>query len=219
MENTFRDINIALANEFALISEDLGIDVWEAIKLANLHPRVDILKPGPGVGGHCIAIDPWFLTETTLKTQLIRTARGINDNMPNHTFQIMRKLLGTEAVFPTSTILGVAYKENIDDTRETPAEKFIILAKNQGMKIKVYDPHCQDFKMNGISNEKTLEEAVANSDCIVLITGHDVFKKIDPKKIASKMNKKNLLDARNALDHKKWIEAGFKVKVLGNNKK
>jgi UDP-N-acetyl-D-mannosaminuronic acid dehydrogenase len=216
MENTFRDINIALANEFALISEDLGINVWEAIKLANLHPRVDILKPGPGVGGHCIAIDPWFLTETTLNTQLIRMARGINDNMPNYTFQMMKQLLDEKIVFPTITILGVAYKENVDDTRETPAEKFIFLARNQGMKIKVFDPHCKDYQINNEKyGEETLEEAVKDSDCIVLITGHDEFKQIDPQKIGPLMKQKNLLDARNALDHKKWTSAGFKVKVLG----
>lgn len=216
MENSYRDINIALANEFALISEDLGINAWEAIELANLHPRVNILRPGPGVGGHCIAIDPWFLTETTLNTKIIQTARSINDTMPNFTFQILKQLLSKEIHFPTITVLGVAYKANVDDSRETPAMKFIHLAKNHGMNVKVFDPFCKDFKTeNGTSNEDNLEAAVKDSDCLVLITDHDVFKDIDPKEIAPLMKNKYLLDARNHLDHQKWLEAGFEIRILG----
>jgi len=214
MENTYRDLNIALANEFAMISEELGVNAWEAIKLANLHPRVDILNPGPGVGGHCIAIDPWFLVESTLSAQLIQMSRQINDSMPNYTLLLVKNLLGKEIIFPTLAILGVAYKGNVDDTRETPAKKFIHLAKKQGMSIKIHDPISNEF--NGFEL-LSLEEAVKDSDCIVLITDHNVFKDIDPGKIAPLMRNKYLLDARNMLDHKKWEKAGFKYKVLGNN--
>lgn len=216
MENSFRDVNIALANEFAIISEDLGINVWEAIKLANLHPRVDILRPGPGVGGHCLAIDPWFLTEDTLNTQLIPAARKINDNMPNYTLLLTKQLLKDNSPFPTITILGVAYKGNVDDARETPALKFIHLAKKQGMKIKIHDPYCKNFVGGEIL---PLNKAVKNSDCIIIITDHDIFCEIDPIKIGKLVNKKNLLDTRNILDHQKWREAGFRVKILGDSKK
>ena len=215
MENTFRDLNIALANEFAIMSEELGIDVWEAIQYANLHPRVDILKPGPGVGGHCIAIDPWFLVETSLNAQLIQMARSINDSMPYYTLRLTKQILGSDIEFPIITILGVAYKGNVDDTRETPASKYIHLAEKYGMKIKIHDPLCNEFEGGELL---TLEEAVKDSDCIVVITDHDVFKELDPEKIAALVKQKNVLDARNILDHKRWKKAGFKIKVLGNNK-
>lgn len=216
MENTFRDLNIALANEFAIMSEELGIDVWEAIKYANLHPRVDILRPGPGVGGHCIAIDPWFLVETSLNAQLIQMARSINDSMPFYTLRLTKQILGRETEFPVITILGVAYKGNVDDTRETPALKYIHLAEKYGMQIKIHDPLCKDFEGGELLS---LEEAVKDSDCIVLITDHNIFKEVDPEVVGKLMRKKNLLDARNILDHKKWKKAGFNVKVLGNNKR
>jgi UDP-N-acetyl-D-mannosaminuronic acid dehydrogenase len=93
MENTFRDINIALANEFAQIAEECGVNVWEAVELANKHPRVNVLKPGPGVGGHCIAIDPWFLTENSTRCRIVSLAREINDGMPNHVLQIVRGMM------------------------------------------------------------------------------------------------------------------------------
>ncbi|NHJ04811.1 MAG: nucleotide sugar dehydrogenase [Candidatus Heimdallarchaeota archaeon] len=215
MENTYRDLNIALANEFAMISEDLRINVWDAIKLANLHPRVNIHKPGPGVGGHCIAIDPWFLTENTFNAQLIATARNINDNMPNYALLLTKQLLEDQESFPIITILGVAYKGNVDDSRETPALKFIQLAEKQGFSIKIFDPHCNEFNGRDLL---PLDEAVKDSDCIVLITDHDVFKNIDPIHIANLVKNKNLLDTRNHLDHDKWKKAGFNVKILGDGK-
>ena len=164
-ENTYRDLNIAIANEFAMISEELKIDVWEAIKLANLHPRVEILNPGPGVGGHCIAIDPWFLTEATLNAQLIQTARRINDGMPNYTLLLTKQLIGDKLIFPTITVLGVSYKGNIDDARETPALKFINLAQKQGITVKIHDPLNVEFEGGPLLS---LEKAVDNSDIIVL---------------------------------------------------
>ncbi|MFW9924074.1 MAG: nucleotide sugar dehydrogenase [Candidatus Thorarchaeota archaeon] len=216
MENTYRDLNIALANEFAIISEELEIDVWEAIKYANFHPRVEILRPGPGVGGHCIAIDPWFLAETSLNAQLIQMARSINDNMPNYTLRLTKQILGDKIEFPTITILGVSYKANVDDTRETPASKYIHMAKKEGMNVKIHDPLCVKFEAGDLL---PLEEAVKDSDCLVVITDHTTFKEIDPEKIAKLVRNKNLLDARHLLDHEKWKKAGFTVKVLGNNKK
>ena len=216
MENTFRDVNIALANEFAMLCEELEINVWKAIELANYHPRVNILKPGPGVGGHCIAIDAWFLAETSSNAQLIQKARSINDFMPNFTLKLTKQLLGDTIEFPTITVLGVAYKGNVDDTRESPALKYIHLAKKESMIIKIHDPLCKQFKGGELL---PLKEAVKDSDCLVLITDHSNFKNIDPKEIGKLMRNKNLLDTRNVLDHSQWEKAGFKIKVLGNNKK
>lgn len=210
MENTYRDVNIALANEFAQLAEESKLNVWTAIELANKHPRVEILKPGPGVGGHCLAIDPWFLTENSTKFRLIPIARQINDSMPNNVLQIIRKILkgSTEA---TITIFGVAYKGDVDDARETPASKLIKLAENEGFNVKLHDPYVKNFEYK-ISS---LEDSVKDSDCIILITDHTVFKEINPEKIAKLMRKKNLVDTRNTLDHEKWRKTGFTVEVLG----
>ena len=213
MENTFRDINIALANEFAQIAEESSINVWEAIELANKHPRVNILKPGPGVGGHCIAIDPWFLTENSTRCRIVSLAREINDGMPNHVLQIVKWMLKGVAD-PVITVFGVAYKGGVDDTRETPALKFIKLAENEGYKVKVHDPYVKEFEYKILG----LEEAVRDSDCIVLITDHLKFKEFDPKEISSMMRNRNVVDARNMLDVERWKEDGFKVKVLGDGK-
>lgn len=214
MENTFRDINIALANEFALISEEIGIDVWEAIELANKHPRVNILKPGPGVGGHCIAIDPWFMVEKSSKSKIVTLAREINDFMPIQVVRMTKELISGSknpaGSNPKVTILGLAYKGNVDDMRESPAFKVLRIAESEGMEVALYDP-----LINGIGCN-TLEEAVENSDCLILVTDHAKFRDIDPKKLL--MRHKNLVDTRNFLERKKWMNAGFNVKVLGNGK-
>lgn len=211
MENTYRDINIALVNEFAGIAERLGANIWEAIALANKHPRVKILNPGPGVGGHCLTKDPLFLAENAFGSRIIETAREINNSMPRLVLNYVDSLIGNvpNAII---TVLGVAYKANVDDTRETPALKFIKLAENIGYKIKIFDPWVKTFEYPLLS----LEESVKESDCIVLITDHSAFRDIDPSILGKLMNNKILIDTRNALDSKKWKEAGFKIKILGN---
>jgi UDP-N-acetyl-D-mannosaminuronic acid dehydrogenase len=208
IENTYRDVNIALANELAQIAETAGINVWEAIALANKHPRVNILYPGPGVGGHCIAVDPWFLTEDSSTWGIIQLTRYINDAMPNHVLQLVRSLL--EGIKdPVITVFGLAYKGNVGDTRETPALKFIKLAENEGYTIRCYDPHVRQFE-HPILN---LKVSVEGSDCIVIITDHDEFRSIDPAKLA--MRRKNVVDTRNIIDGSQWQSMGFNVKILG----
>lgn len=209
MENTYRDVNIALANEFAQMGQEVGIDIWSSIELANLHPRVNILRPGPGVGGHCIAIDPWFLTESATTTRMVNLARSINESMPNVVMNGIRPLL-QNIKKPTVTILGVAYKGNVDDWRETPALKLIKLAENEGYTVKIHDPVVKTFPYPLMD----LNDASDNSDCLILVTDHLVFKAIDPLKIT--MKTKIIYDSRNLLDHKKWRDAGYFVKVLGN---
>lgn len=208
MENTYRDICIALVNEFAKLAEECEINVWDAIDLANKHPRVNMLKPGPGVGGHCIAVDPWFLTENSSKSKIISLARDINDSMPNYVLQMVNEMVNGIRD-PRITVLGVAYKGNVDDSRESPAIKFIKLAENEGYDVKCFDPYVKKFPYALIS----FSESVENSDCIVLIADHDSFKEIDPSILS--MRSKNLVDTRNLLDPEKWIEAGYKVRVLG----
>jgi len=211
MENTSRDMNIALANEFAQIAEESGVNIWEAIELANRHPRVDILKPGPGVGGHCLAIDPWFLTENSNKSRIISLAREINHAMPGHVLSLVKGLI-QPVKDPVITVLGVAYKGDVDDTRETPALNFIELAEGQGCQVKAHDPWVKDFKYPLYP----LEEAVRGSDCLVLITDHSSFKEIDPEVLSPLMRNRNLVDTRNILEHDRWRQTGFRVRVLGD---
>jgi UDP-N-acetyl-D-mannosaminuronic acid dehydrogenase len=194
MENTYRDINIALANEFAMICEEIGIDVWEAIALANRHPRVNILRPGPGVGGHCIAVDPWFLAENSTKCKIINTAREINDTMPAYVLQRLKQIV--EGIdIPRVTVFGVAYKGNVDDSRETPALKFIKLAEKEGYDVRIYDPHVKHFEYS-LSG---LDAAVSGTDCIVIITDHDEFRHMDYGKLLAAGRHRNVLDTRNVV--------------------
>ncbi|VVB59213.1 UDP-N-acetyl-D-mannosamine dehydrogenase [uncultured archaeon] len=208
MENTFRDINIALANEFALMAEEFEIDVWKAIEMANRHPRVDILKPGPGVGGHCIAVDPLFLAEKSSRSRIVSLAREINDSMPAYVIKVVKDIL-KDIENPTITLLGLAYKGNVDDTRESPSFKIKKIAESEGMTVKLYDPLIRNFP----GNLHTINEAVQDADCIVLVTDHDIFKTIDPKSLP--VRKKNLIDTRNILNHPLWRDAGYHVRILG----
>jgi UDP-N-acetyl-D-mannosaminuronic acid dehydrogenase len=210
MENTFRDVNIALANEFAQIADDYGIDVWKAIEIANKHPRVNILKPGPGVGGHCIAIDPWFLTENANNSSLIMMSRQINDSMPQYVLKMVKEMLaGIEN--PTITVFGVAYKGDIADTRATPAKKFIKLAEKEGFRVKIYDPFVKEWSYPILG----LEEAVEGSDCIVVLTDHSEFKSMNPRELTNKMRSENVIDTRNIINKDIWEKSGYKIKVIG----
>lgn len=171
MENTFRDVNIALANEFSMISEDLGCDTLEVIELANHHPRVNIHQPGPGVGGHCIPIDPWFLTEDTDNARLISLSRKINDEKPIFSLE---KLLKEEGVGENSKIglLGVAYKKDVDDARETPASTVLNTLLNKGHEVKVHDPYVKDWEVPMY----TWEEVEDWADTFIVVTDHSIFK-------------------------------------------
>jgi UDP-N-acetyl-D-mannosaminuronic acid dehydrogenase len=208
MENTYRDVNIALINEFTKIAEENEIDIWEARDLANRHPRVNMAKPGPGVGGHCIAVDPWFLADNSANCQLIKTARDINDNMPNHVMRAVKAML-KDVDSPTISILGVAYKGNVSDARETPAGRLIKLAENEGFTVKCHDPLVRRFE----HELDSLNDATSESDCVVVVADHDSFRNINPHQLM--VRNRNLVDTRNCLDHAAWVASGFAVKVLG----
>ena len=196
VENTYRDINIAFANEIAVISEKLGINAWEVIKLANRHPRVNIHNPGPGVGGHCISVDPWFIVEKFEKdANLIRSARKINDNMPMHVVNlILKSIKGIEN--PKVSILGVTYKSDIDDTRESPAITIIKELEKRNIKFSVYDPHVSDFKYE-LSD---LEETFKDSDTAVIVTDHKEFKYLHMGELGNLMKNKVIIDTRNSIE-------------------
>lgn len=211
MENTYRDINIAMANEFALLAEDYRVNIWDAIALANKHPRVKILMPGPGVGGHCLAVDPWFLTENSSHSRIVSLAREINDSMPNHVVSMIKEVTaGIDS--PTVCILGVAYKANVSDTRESPAIRIIRLAINEGWNLLIHDPHVCQFMYPLVS----LQDATRECDCIVVVTDHEEFRQIDPRNIASLVRTRNVIDTRNILLPEAWKAAGFSFRKLGD---
>lgn len=211
-ENTYRDVNIALANELAKICENTGINVWEAISLCNKHPRVNIHQPGPGVGGHCIAVDPWFIVEKQPETaKMINLARHINDSMPSHvTARIRRILEGVED--PCVTVLGVTYKPDVDDMRESPVLHLIDLLKEEGVQVKAYDPHVAGKAHIG----NDLLEAADQSDLLVLGVHHAVFKDLPFSELGAVMRRRNFLDTRDFIPEGTAKGAGFRTFLLGS---
>jgi UDP-N-acetyl-D-mannosaminuronic acid dehydrogenase len=214
MENTFRDVNVALANEFALIAERIGVDVWEAIRLANHHPRVNVLRPGPGVGGHCIAVDPWFLVESAPEgTRLIRAARQVNDAMPEHVVSRLAELASPPAAV---ALLGVTYKAEVDDVRESPALRVAELAVERGFAVRLCDPHVKVDTPGLPAPLMPLEQAVRDAEAVVLLVDHRAFQELDVDLVAALVSGKRVLDARNSLDRATWQAHGFEVSLLGS---
>ncbi|WP_442596795.1 nucleotide sugar dehydrogenase [Neobacillus sp. D3-1R] len=218
IENTYRDVNIAFANELAKISEKIGVNVWEAIKLANYHPRVNIHLPGPGVGGHCIAVDPWFMVELQPDlAKMIHLARTTNDSMPEYTANKAKRILDAKGIqHPRVAAFGLAFKANIDDMRESPSMEVLHHMKELKLDLSAYDPHIKENKFE--QQTQSLEEAVSHSDLIVVLTEHQQFKDLNPASFADKMRTKLVLDTKNCLDRKLWESAGFEVFTLGDSK-
>ena len=209
-ENTFRDINIAYANELALICEQSGINVWEAISLCNNHPRVNIHQPGPGVGGHCIAVDPWFIVEKQPETaRLIHQARLINDHMPEVVAGKILDLVKQQAA-PRVTILGVTYKPNVDDMRESPILAILAQLKSTNIEVIAQDPFATGYQGD-------LYQAAAGSDLVVLGVNHDQYRQIDLSRLAKVMRTPRLLDTRNFVPRQGAEQAGFEYHLLGDH--
>jgi UDP-N-acetyl-D-mannosaminuronic acid dehydrogenase len=213
LENTYRDVNIALANEAALICESLGIDFAEARRFANRHPRVNVHAAGPGVGGHCISVDPWFLVERAPSAaRLIRCARERNDGMPEHVAGETRRLLEDIAA-PKVAVLGLAYKGDVDDIRESPAIHVVELLQAAGIAVAVHDPHVKA----GPFALQSLDGALSGADLLLLLTDHSEFARIDPAAASGWMRTPQVYDTRNVLNAAAWESAGFRVKRLGRH--
>jgi UDP-N-acetyl-D-mannosaminuronic acid dehydrogenase len=171
MENTYRDVNVALANEFAQICELLGVDGRTAIRFANKHPRVSIMNPGIGVGGHCIPVDPWFLKEIApYNSRLIATARLINDEMPHHVAGAIRRSVAG-LVSPRIVALGATYKKNCEDVRESPAFEIVRLLIQDGYQVAHYDPLVPGMRY------PSLREIAAGADLIAVLVCHDAVRR------------------------------------------
>lgn len=178
VENTYRDVNIAFANELAKICRTDNMDVYEIIRIANKHPRVNILQPGPGVGGHCISVDPWFLVgDYPDLTNLILTARKINDSMPTHVLGRIRDIMREHNITDISKIgiYGLAYKENVDDTRESPTLQLLErMDEHLAFGVKVYDPFIKERMVD--HQFMNFEDFLNEIEILVIITAHDHIK-------------------------------------------
>ncbi len=179
-ENSFRDVNIAFANELSMLCEQINVDVWEVIDIANLHPRVNILAPGAGVGGHCIPVDPWFIHEMAPEiTPLIRTAREVNDRKPMRVVEQIEEAAGGDKSARIA-LLGLAYKPNVDDLRESPAVEIVRELAHAGFSnLQVVEPHVTSLprELAGLAGVRltALEEAVAKADVVAILVPHDAF--------------------------------------------
>jgi UDP-N-acetyl-D-mannosaminuronic acid dehydrogenase len=213
MENTYRDVNIAIANEFSRLAEKFGVDVWEAIRLANLHPRVKILNPGPGVGGHCISVDPWFFVEAAPElTPLIFNARQVNDGQPHFVVDKVKAALGSLQGKRVAA-LGLAFKPDVDDLRESPAAEVIHLLTGAGAQVRAFEPFKTEG-LPGITCMPTLESALEDAEAVILLVRHTEFVKLNPNHVLELTPARTLIDTVGGWDAA-WDQAGFKVIRLG----
>ena len=221
VENTFRDVNVAFANEIARICEIYGIDVLELRNICNSHPRVNILSPGPGVGGPCLPKDPYLLLNpqnlAQIKSDIITNARKINDSMPFHVLEMIKNSLKQNNKQITNTIItifGVTYKSNVSDTRYSPAKEIITDLLKNGCKVVVNDPKTEET-FNG-KIEKDVWKSVTKSDMILVLTEHDEFKNLDLSKIKNLMNKNPILiDTRRIFKKEIAEKVGFEYISIG----
>ena len=195
VENTFRDVNIAFANELAKICREANLNVYDVIKISNMHPRVNVLNPGPGVGGHCIPVDPWFLVgDFPNQTKLISSARNVNEGMAKYVFNRIKEVMKLSSIlnFQKVGLYGLSYKEDVDDFRESPTLK---LLNNYKEEFQIYDPHVKNFKLN--NQHSDFNEFLNSIDLIVIFVGHREI--IDQQEL---LKNKVVLDLKNVIIHK-----------------
>lgn len=216
-QNAYRDLNIGFANELANIARDYGVDTRAAIALANRHSRVDILQPGPGVGGHCLPVDPLFFAHASDSLDLIYSARRVNDGMSQFVVDLLEEHLGT-LDGKRVAVLGVAYKANVDDTRNSPGLKLAgalqqatperaLADGGAAVETRLCDPLVEDDRLDLVS----VDEAVTGADAIVVTADHDVFRDLDPVETREKMRGDLLCDTKGTMDADAWAAAGFDV--------
>jgi len=218
-QNTQRDANIAIANELAKVARDHGVVPRPAFELANEHPRVDILYPGPGVGGHCLPVDPLYLGQHSDHVDLIEHARAVNDGMVYYVRDLLEDGLGSLAG-KRIAVFGLAYKGNVADTRNSPAKRFVEAVDEPTAKVatdggastvdvRVHDPHVDEAEVDLWSESAALDDA----DALVFMTDHDEFLELDPEDVAEQMDDNVVVDARGLTDES-WHESGLDVRRL-----
>jgi UDP-N-acetyl-D-mannosaminuronic acid dehydrogenase len=219
MENTSRDINIAIAMEFSRLADRFGVDIWEAINIANRHPRVKILNPGPGVGGHCISVDPWFLVEAAPDlTELITAARHVNDRQPYFVLNLVKRAVSDRLEGKRIAALGLAFKPDVDDLRESPAIETAKLLAEAGAIVRSYEPYKPNHVAPGVVPAITFEDAVRDADVLVLLVGHRELKELDPLRVKKITSAQWVIDTVGGWDRQRWTDAGFKFTRLGDGR-
>ncbi|WP_142859575.1 nucleotide sugar dehydrogenase [Salinigranum halophilum] len=222
IQNTYRDTNIALANELAKLANDYDIDSREATQLANEHPRVELHQPGPGVGGHCLPIDPWFLGQNSDELNLISLARQINDGMADYVVEVLQSEIGS-LDGKTIAILGIAYKGNVDDIRNSPGLEIARRIQSSierkessisadggaspGVNVNLNDPHVDDQTLN----LHPLDDAITDADALVIATDHKEYTDMDLDRVQQQMSGNTIIDSKAVLDKMRWINAGFNL--------
>ncbi|MFQ6105796.1 MAG: nucleotide sugar dehydrogenase [Candidatus Hydrothermarchaeaceae archaeon] len=215
IENTYRDVNIALANEIALVCEKLGVDAIEAIKLANRHPRVNIHLPGAGVGGHCVPKDPYFLIHKAgklgLELRVISSARKVNESMPGHILELIKNALaGIDKKVEDSkvAVLGIAYKGDADDIRGTPSKEIIETLIKEECNVFSHDPLLKHDFGGKFSNN--IEKVIEDSDCVVIVTDHSIYRRLDLKELTKNLKKPGaVVDGRRIFNPREVEDAGI----------
>jgi len=220
VENTYRDVNIALANEVSIICEMYGIDFKELQRVCNTHPRVNLHNAGPGVGGPCLPKDSYLLLnphgKKTIDSKIIQYARKINDSMPQHVVDLVRKGLKSHNKSLSDSkigIWGVSYKANISDTRLSPAKEIIAKLKNEGAEVSVYDPKTNESF--GGKRTSDMWDAISDNDALVVVTDHDEFKKADLSKIKENLRLPIIVDTRRIFDNKFVESLGISYLAIG----
>ena len=223
IENAYRDVNIAFANEMAMACESLGIDVYEVRGLINSRAERHMHMPGIGVGGHCLPKDTWLLNygvrqygTVPIDPEFVRLARKINDFMPTHATEMIKEALASRKISLRDAkiaILGVAYLEDSDDVRNTPAYDLIREIEAYGAEVVAHDPYVNTFPEAELSRD--LDHVIKGADCMVIATKHKPYFKIDLKRVKSLMRTPIIVDGRNLLDRAKAEKAGFLYKGIG----
>jgi len=225
IENSYRDVNIAFVNEMALVCESLGVNVYEIIELINELPTRNLHIPGAGVGGHCLPKDTWLLRfglneygSQKMEPRFIALARDINNHMPIHMALLVEDALNSQGLAihdANVTVLGAAYLENSDDTRNTPAATLVSVLEAKGATITIHDPHVSEWEFGSHKMEKDLNNAVQDADCLVLVTKHREYTELNLESLKDLMRTLVFVDGRNVLDEDDVKAKGFEYRAIG----
>ncbi len=225
IENAYRDVNIAFANEMAMVCESFGVDVYEIIRIVNARHDRHMHIPGAGVGGHCLPKDPWLLRyglyeygSYKMEPEIISLARRINNHMPIHTTNLVENALLSRQIDPHDAIvviLGLAYLENSDDTRNTPAAAVETALQSKGAKIRLHDPYVRQWAFSEHPVYRDVYEAAKGADCLVLVTRHQEYFTLDLDRLKSVMRTPIIVDGRNVFDRVAIEAKGFEYRSIG----